>query len=63
MFSYQRLQATYGRNLFLVTYSEVAARQFPNHVRNATLYGRLLGERTIVNVDIALVHDDKVTVP
>jgi hypothetical protein len=45
-----------------VTYTATAAQQYPAHVKRTTLYGRLIGESRIVNVDFSLTHDDKVLV-
>ncbi len=53
-------QAPYGRTAFLVTYPPMVALFFPAHVVNATVYARLVGPDTLVNVDVALTHDDKV---
>jgi hypothetical protein len=57
------LEARPGRNAFLVTYPAITANQFPAHVTNATIYGRLLGASTIVNLDVALTHDAQVCGP
>jgi hypothetical protein len=56
------IEARYGVNNFLVTYADVTAEQFPEHVTNATLFGRLVGRHTLVNVDISLTHDATVRV-
>jgi hypothetical protein len=55
------LQASFGRNALLVTYPAVVGRQFPDHVTNATVYGRLLGSHALVNFDVELAHNDAVS--
>ncbi len=47
----------------MVTYAAITGKQFPAHVVNTTVIGRISSKDTIVNVDIALNHDDKVGTP
>ncbi len=54
------LVATFGVNKFLVTYPAIVKQQFPLHVPRTTVYGRLIGHHTIVNMDVSLDFDDKV---
>ena len=46
--------ATFGVNKFLVTYPAIVKQQFPLHVPRTTVYGRLIGHHTIVNMDVSL---------
>jgi uncharacterized Zn-finger protein len=56
------IEAKSGVNAVLVTYTDVVAEQYPEHVKHATLFGRLLTAGVIVNVDVSLTHDAKVCV-
>ncbi len=57
----QPLTAKFGENKFLVTYPSFTQQQFPHHVRNATVIGRLANSTAIVNVNFELDHDDEVS--
>ena len=54
------LKASYGKNKLLVTYPPLLKQLYPDHVTNITLYGRLLNNKTIVNVDTSLNYDAEV---
>lgn len=56
-------QAVYGVNKFLVTYPALVKQQFPQHVANTTLYGRLANSKNIVNLDVEFDHNEQVCVP
>lgn len=51
----------YGMNTFVIRYPAALAAAYPQHVRSASFYGRLVNADTIVGVDIALtpgLHND-----
>ena len=54
------LAASFGVNKILVTYPDVVKAQFPHHVTNTTLYGRLANKDALINVDFELDHNDQV---
>lgn len=56
------LIASYGPNRLVVRYPKLLARYYPDHVTNATIYGRLINNDFIVNVNPSYYHDSKVTV-
>ncbi len=56
----RRFTAALGVNTFVVTAPDLLQEQFSAFFARTTLYGRLAGKYTIVNVDIALAFDDKV---
>ena len=51
------LAASYGTNTLLVSYPDVVAQQFPDHVARTTVYGRLANKDNVVNIDFQLDHD------
>ena len=57
----QPYNAAFGVNRFLVTYPAIVAEQFPSHVTSVTAVGRLANVDRLINVDVELHHDDKVT--
>ena len=54
------LTARYGVNRLLVSYPPRLAQLFPEHVKHFTLYGRLLNNEYIVNLNVSLSHDNSV---
>ena len=56
------LTASYGRNRLLVSYPPLLAQQYPTHVTNITLYGRLVNNEHVININPSLYHDDQVWV-
>lgn len=54
------LQASYGRNVVVVTYPPLLAKLYPHHVANLTLYGRLISKQAIINIKPKYHHDDDV---
>ncbi len=55
------LTAKYGVNTFIVSYPDIVKQQFPEHVVNSTIYGRLANAERMINVDFALTHDPTVS--
>ena len=56
------LVATFGLNTFVVKYHPQLAEDYPEHVKHATVYGRLINQEYIVNVNMSLHHDATVCV-
>jgi hypothetical protein len=52
--------AKYGVNSFVVKSSNFARKYYPAFVNNVTVYGRLAGKHTIVNVDFELFFNPEV---
>lgn len=52
------LVASYGVNRFVVKYPSLFATLYPDHVKDVTLYGRLLNNDYIVNLNVSYNHDD-----
>jgi hypothetical protein len=51
------LFASYGVNRFVVKFPRILAEDYPEHVRNATLYGRVAAEDMLINLDMELEYD------
>lgn len=49
--------ASYGVNTFLVKHPKFIGEQYPNHVKSATFYGRLINTDNIVNLDMSFTYD------
>ena len=52
--------ASYGVNKFVVKCPHSVKRQYPDHVTNLTMYGRLVSETVIVNVNFDLEYSSQV---
>lgn len=55
-----RLLASYGPNRIVVRYPKLLARYYPAHVTNATIYGRIVNDDYIININPSFYHDKKV---
>lgn len=55
------LQASSGVNTFVIKHPKLFDKEYPNHVKSATFYGRLLSAETIINVDIQFEYDATVS--
>lgn len=56
----QHLIAHYGVNVFVVTYPESVAQDYPDAVKAMTLIGRVLNHEHMIAVNISIDHDDEV---
>ncbi len=57
------MTASYGINKFLVKFPALLEAQYPNHVRNVTLYGRMLNTEYILNLNAELWFNEQVCFP
>jgi hypothetical protein len=55
------LTAQYGINRLLVTYPPRLAELYPEHVKHLTLFGRLLNNDYIMNLNVSFFHDEAVS--
>ena len=53
--------AMYGVNTFLIKYPAWFKDHYPQHVRHATFYGRLISSNYTVNIDVKWFHNDAVS--
>ncbi len=51
------LVATYGVNYFIVKAPKIVKEDYPEHVTNMTIYGRLISHQYMVNTDISFVFN------
>ena len=54
------MQLRAGVNTFVVKYPSVLGEEYPDHVKAATFFGRVINDQHIVNLDVAMKHSDKV---
>jgi hypothetical protein len=54
------LVAKYGVNYFIVKAPKIIKEDFPEHYTNMTIYGRLISQEYMINVDVAFTFNSTV---
>ena len=55
------LRASYGVNRFLVSYHPLLNKLYPEAIRSASIYGRLVSDTVIINVNVDFQHNEEVS--